>query len=187
MSLLDGARAALAETDPAAKCRRVDALWREVESASVLPHDGGPVPQVGRPERPCLVAPQSLPRRGLGSDEGRAALVHAVAHIEFNAINLGLDACLRFPGMPDAFRRDWLDVAHDEARHFRLLSDRLAALGHAYGDLPAPDGLCTMAERPAHDPLVRMALVPRVLEARGLDVTPGMIERLQRAGDHATV
>ena len=177
---------ALAECDPAAKCRRVDALWAGVSNQPIEPEHLQP-PPVGRPERPGLVAPASLPRRGLGSPQGRIALLHAVAHIEFNAINLALDAALRFAGMPSDFYRDWLSVAFDEARHFRLLEKRLRELGAAYGDLPAHNGLWEMAEKTAHDPLVRMALVPRVLEARGLDVTPGMIEKLRNVGDHASV
>ncbi|NKI34462.1 ferritin-like domain-containing protein [Wenzhouxiangella sp. XN79A] len=178
-------RAALAETDPRAKCRRVDRLWADVDSGAFVPRDPGgvDVPDVGRPERPARVHPSALPRRGLGSVEGRVALLHAVAHIEFNAINLGLDASLRFPGMPDEFYRDWLSVAADEARHFRLLAERLDRLGAAYGDLPAHNGLWDMAEKTADDVLVRMALVPRVLEARGLDVTPGMIDKLRAVGD----
>jgi uncharacterized ferritin-like protein (DUF455 family) len=112
--------------------------------------------------------------------------VHAVAHIEFNAINLAWDAVQRFPGMPAAFACDWARVADDEARHFAMLRGRLRALGYDYGDFPAHDGLWSMARATADDVLARMALVPRVLEARGLDVTPGMIERLQRAGDAGT-
>jgi uncharacterized ferritin-like protein (DUF455 family) len=181
------ARAALGETDPTAKCRRVDALWAVAAEGPFGAPDEAAVPAAGRPARPELVHPSELPRRGLGSVSGRVALLHAVAHIEFNAINLALDAALRFDGLPDRYYRDWLSVAADEARHFRLLSDRLAELDAAYGDLPAHNGLWEMAEKTAHDPLVRMALVPRVLEARGLDVTPGMIEKLCQAGDQASV
>ena len=141
----------------------------------------------GRPERPQLVAPRQLAGRGLGSSEGRAALVHAVAHIEFNAMNLAWDAVYRFRDMPVAYYRDWTQVAADEARHFTLLTARLAELGFSYGDFDAHDGLWEMAVRTAHSCLARMALVPRVLEARGLDVTPGMIERLRRVGDQSTV
>lgn len=144
-------------------------------------HDDGS--GVGRPDRPRLVSPRALPQRGLGSDEGRAAFVHAIAHIEFNAINLAWDAVWRFDGMPDAFYADWVRVADDEARHFALLSARLAEFGHAYGDFDAHDGLWDMARKTAHSCLERMALVPRVLEARGLDVTPAMIERLRGVGD----
>ncbi|MEJ2654165.1 MAG: ferritin-like domain-containing protein [Acidihalobacter sp.] len=128
-----------------------------------------------------------MPRRGLGTREGRAALVHAVAHIEFNAINLALDAVYRFRSLPRAYYDDWLRVADEEARHFMLLADRLTDFGMRYGDLPAHNGLWEMAVKTADDWLLRMALVPRVLEARGLDVTPGMIERLRQAGDMETV
>ncbi|MGH8154595.1 MAG: ferritin-like domain-containing protein [Rhodanobacteraceae bacterium] len=140
----------------------------------------------GRPLRPRLVAPRDVPQRGLGSDEGRAALVHAVAHIEFNAINLAWDAVYRFRGMPEDYYRDWVGVAHDESRHFTMLSARLAQLGHAYGDFDAHDGLWEMGVKTADSCRARMALVPRVLEARGLDVTPGMIARLRSVGDDAT-
>ena len=141
----------------------------------------------GRPGKPRLVSPRDLPRRSLASGEGRAALVHAVAHIEFNAIDLAWDAVARFRGMPDAYYRDWVGVASDEARHFCLLSARLAELGHAYGDFDAHAGLWDMAVKTADSCLARMALVPRVLEARGLDVTPGMIARLRAVGDSKTV
>jgi len=140
----------------------------------------------GRPDRPRLVAPRELPRRSLASVEGRAALIHAVAHIEFNAINLAWDAVARFRGLPREYYRDWVGVAVDEARHFTLLSARLGELGYAYGDFAAHDGLWDMAVRTAGSCLERMALVPRVLEARGLDVTPGMIARLRSARDNAT-
>ena len=151
---------------------------------------GGPrpsMPEPGRPEQPLLVAPRELSQRKLNSVEGRAALIHAVAHIEFNAINLAWDALYRFPGMPQDYYRDWASVAADEARHFSLLQARLAQLGYQYGDFPAHNGLWQAAVATEHDVMVRMALVPRVLEARGLDVTPGMIERLRRVGDHDTI
>lgn len=141
----------------------------------------------GRPDRPELVEPRQLKRRRLGNVPGRAALLHAIAHIEFNAINLALDAALRFRSMPAAFYSDWLSVAIDEARHFTLLANRLSALGYSYGDFPAHNGLWEMAEKTAHDVLIRMALVPRVLEARGLDVTPAMINKLAAVDDHASV
>jgi len=132
------------------------------------------------------VPPRALARRGLGDVRGRTALLHAIAHIEFNAINLALDAVQRFAGLPPAFHGDWISVAEEEARHFALVVDRLRALGADYGDLPAHDGLWQMAVATADDPLRRMALVPRVLEARGLDVTPGMITKLRDAGDDAS-
>jgi len=146
-----------------------------------------PIAQPGRPSRPRLVPPRELPQRGLGSAEGRAALVHAVAHIEFNAIDLAWDAVYRFRDMPADYYADWVAVAADEARHFAMLRDRLRHFGHDYGDFDAHNGLWDMVERTAHSDTVRMALVPRVLEARGLDVTPGMIERLHGCGDTATI
>jgi len=183
--------AALCCRDPVEKCRQVARLAVEADdldfaawSSAVRPDvDGIP----GRPEKPALVAPRDVPQRGLGSVAGRNALMHAVAHIEFNAINLALDAILRFPGMPADYYRDWLVVADDEARHFGWLAAHLAAQGVSYGDLPAHNGLWEACEKTAGDVLLRMALVPRVLEARGLDVTPGMIRRLTEVGDHAAV
>ena len=155
-----------------------------------IPADA-PAPQAirmpGRPAKPELVHPRDLPRRGLGSDEGRAAFIHAIAHIEFNAIDLAWDAVYRFRGMPDAYYADWISVANDEARHFAMLRKRLQDFGHDYGDFDAHNGLWEMAGKTAHDGLARMALVPRVLEARGLDVTPGMIVKLRELGDEATV
>ena len=145
-----------------------------------------PIRMPGRPERPLLVHPRDLPRRGFGSKEGRAAFIHAVAHIEFNAIDLAWDAVYRFRGMPDAYYADWVSVANDEARHFKILRVRLQELGHDYGDFGAHNGLWEMAEKTAGSGLARMALVPRVLEARGLDVTPGMIVKLHSLGDTVT-
>ena len=158
------------------------------ERYAASPDDPDPSPEVrcGRPERPPLVSPGEVPRRRLGNPEGRAALIHAIAHIEFNAINLALDAASRFRGMPADFYRDWISVAGDEARHFTMLNTRLEQTGHQYGDFPAHNGLWEMAVKTGSDCLTRMALVPRVLEARGLDVTPGMILKLQSAGDVAT-
>lgn len=144
---------------------------------------GEDVARPGRPGQPLLVPPKSLTRRSLLKVEGRAALLHAIAHIEFNAIDLACDAAQRFPDMPAGFYTDWISVAADEARHFRLLQDRLAGMGYAYGDFAAHDGLWEMALRTRDDCLARMALVPRVLEARGLDVTPGMIAKFEQAGD----
>ena len=141
------------------------------------------IDEPGRPERPRLVPPRELERRSTGSSEAHAALIHAVAHIEFNAVNLALDAACRFPGLPMQYYVDWLHVAAEEAIHFSLLRAHLRGLGYDYGDFPAHDGLWQMARKTAHDPLVRMALVPRVLEARGLDASPAMIRRLQAAGD----
>jgi uncharacterized ferritin-like protein (DUF455 family) len=145
-----------------------------------------PIRMPGRPERPKLVHPRELPRRGFGNDEGRAAFIHSIAHIEFNAIDLAWDAVYRFRGMPPAFYADWIGVAHDEARHFMMLRERLRDFGRDYGDYDAHNGLWEMTEKTAHSGLERMALVPRVLEARGLDVTPAMIDKLRALGDHKT-
>jgi uncharacterized ferritin-like protein (DUF455 family) len=141
----------------------------------------------GRPKKPVLIDPNTLKRRKLGSKLGRATLIHAILHIEFNAINLALDAVYRFREMPDEYYEDWLKVAKEEAYHYSLLENRLSDLGYCYGDFPAHNGLWEMVLKTDHDVLTRMALVPRVLEARGLDVTPGMITRLKKAGDNQTV
>ncbi|MBL8342736.1 MAG: ferritin-like domain-containing protein [Rubrivivax sp.] len=140
-------------------------------------------PLPGRPARPRLVNPALVPRRTPFTPAGRAALLHAVAHIEFNAINLALDAIWRFPGLPEAFYRDWQRVAADEALHFSLVAALLAERGHAYGEFDAHDGLWAMCEKTAGNPIARMALVPRTLEARGLDATPPMRAKFARAGD----
>ena len=168
------------------KLALTDTVAREFAAGTLtLDADAAPrsMPAPGRPARPLLVPARRLPQRGLGSAPGRSALIHAVAHIEFNAVNLAWDAVYRFRGLPPDYYRDWIGVAVDEARHFRLLAARLGQLGHAYGDFDAHDGLWEMAVRTSASCLERMALVPRVLEARGLDVTPGMIARLERAGD----
>jgi uncharacterized ferritin-like protein (DUF455 family) len=122
----------------------------------------------------------------VGSKAGRAALLHAIAHIEFNAINLALDAAWRFPFMPHDFYKDWVCVAREEAMHFGLLLERLREYGLTYGDLPAHNGLWEAAYKTRFDLLARLALVPRTLEARGLDVTPVLREKLAEAGDHAS-
>ncbi len=187
MPLREAALQVLQMPDPAAKAVAARALFADppvLDTARVFSF-AGPLP--GRPPRPRLVAPADVPRRSPFTPEGRAALLHSVAHIEFNAINLALDAVWRFAGMPEAFYRDWLRVAAEEALHFTLLAGHLATLGRAYGDFDAHDGLWTMAEKTAGDIVARMALVPRTLEARGLDATPPMQARLARAGDARAV
>lgn len=141
----------------------------------------------GRPAKPGLVSVLQVPKRSPFTPAGRAALVHAIAHIEFNAINLALDAIWRFAGMPRDFYLDWLKVASEEALHFSLLAEHLYTLGASYGDFEAHDGLWTMAERTASDVLARMALVPRTLEARGLDATPPLQAKFAKAGDARAV
>jgi uncharacterized ferritin-like protein (DUF455 family) len=137
----------------------------------------------GRPARPERVHPRDVPDRGVGTELGRAALLHAIAHIEFNAIDLALDAVWRFAQMPEAWLTDWIDVAADEARHFCMLQTELLRRGFTYGDFPAHDGLWEMALRTRNDVLLRVALVPRLLEARGLDATPRIMSRLGSAKD----
>ncbi|HZW23899.1 MAG TPA: ferritin-like domain-containing protein [Gallionella sp.] len=139
----------------------------------------------GRPDKPELVSPHEVKRRAMNTPEGRAALIHALVHIEFNAINLALDAVGRFPGMPREYYADWLRVADEEALHFTLLADHLKELGYSYGDFPAHNGLWDLAVETRHDVLARMALLPRTMEARGLDVTPGLRAKLVQAGDIA--
>lgn len=137
----------------------------------------------GHPAKPELVSPLTVKRRAMNTPEGRAAMIHALVHIEFNAINLALDALWRFAGMPRAYYADWLQVADEEALHFTLLADHLQGQGFAYGDFSGHNGLWDMAVRTQHDVLARMALLPRTMEARGLDVTPGTRAKLVQAGD----
>jgi uncharacterized ferritin-like protein (DUF455 family) len=139
----------------------------------------------GRPDKPELVAPRLVGRRSMVTVEGRAMLIHALAHIEFNATNLALDALWRFPDMPDAYYTDWLRVAKEEAIHFSMLTAHLQVLGYRYGDFPAHDSLWEMVEKTRGDVLARMALVPRTLEARGLDAIPPLRAKLAQAGDLA--
>lgn len=185
--LAAAAAEALSICDPLAKCAAVAALAERVANGALSPEvvSAVAVSGPGIPARPTLVDPRNVPRRGLGTPEGHAALIHAVTHIEFSAINLALDAVCRFAGMPADYYRDWVRVAAEEALHFGMISAHLGTLGYAYGDLPAHNGLWHTAERSRDDVLVRMALVPRVMEARGLDVTPDMIDRLLNMGDTA--
>ncbi len=167
-------------TQAAAKAWRADTLSDQSDDQPQA------IGEPGRPDQPSLVMPTSVPRRGLGSPEGRAALIHALAHIEFNAIHLAWDAVYRFRDMPRQFITDWIQVADEEAYHFALLRGRLRELGYDYGDFPAHNGLWDMARKTSHDVMVRMALVPRILEARGLDVTPAIMHRLRSTGESKT-
>jgi uncharacterized ferritin-like protein (DUF455 family) len=168
--------------DPDDKARGVRGLDASAEAGATeaLAEPPG-IP--GRPERPALVVHTRIKTRSAMTCEGRAALLHALAHIELNAIDLALDIVWRFAGQPEPFYRQWLQVAREEALHFELLRDHLAALGHRYGDFDAHDGLWQMAERTRHDLLARLALVPRTLEARGLDASPAVKAKLLAAGD----
>lgn len=138
----------------------------------------------GRPAKPLLVHAKSIQLLSLRTAEGRAALIHSIAHIEFNAIDLALDIVWRFPGMPDDFYQDWVTIAQEEAKHFTLLRNHLLQLGFDYGDFDAHNTLWDMAERTKGDLLARIALVPRTLEARGLDASPAVKKKLVGAGDH---
>ncbi len=170
-------------------CRDADAKARDTRTLDTTTDPGAaeiiaePSGIPGRPAQPLLVAHTRLKQRSMGSRLGRATLLHALAHIELNAIDLALDICWRFHGLPEDFYRDWLGVAREEALHFELLRDHLATLGFAYGDFPAHDGLWQMAQRTRHDLLARLALVPRTLEARGLDASPPVKAKLVAAGD----
>ncbi|MGX4642635.1 ferritin-like domain-containing protein [Massilia sp. SYSU DXS3249] len=176
-------------TDPRAKADAVAVLAQAQASGAAMVDSGGALETTGaipgRPARPELVSPRLVGRRSMATVEGRAMLVHALAHIEFNAVNLALDALWRFPGMPEAYYLDWLQVAGEEAYHFSLLSAHLEVLGYAYGDFPGHDSLWEMVEKTCGDPLARMALVPRTLEARGLDAIPPLRAKLAQAGDLA--
>lgn len=187
------ALAVLCITDARAKAAAARALYTDLQA------HGGTVTDVdeilvadasaaipGRPARPELVPPQQVDRRrSLHTLAGRAVMIHALCHIEFNAINLALDAVWRFAGMPEAYYRDWLRVADEEALHFTLLADHLATLGATYGDYPAHNSLWEMTDRTSGDVLARMALVPRTLEARGLDASPPVRAKLAEVGDTA--
>jgi uncharacterized ferritin-like protein (DUF455 family) len=187
--LVSFARAIVVDADPASKVSLAREAARRLREGSL---SFGPVSapvampdRPGRPERPELLAPRDMPRRSAGDERGRFALMHAIAHIELNAVDMAWDLVGRFAheDMPGAFLSDWAKVGAEEAQHFALVSARLGVLGGRYGDLPAHDGLWQSAQATGHDLLARLAVVPLVLEARGLDVTPGMIAQLQAAGD----
>lgn len=191
MGVLTDAREVLLTADPREKAKR----GRRMRSDWLGHHDIGPAPkalpeQPARPAKPNLVAPSEVPRRRLGSPEGRGALLHAVAHIELNAIDLAADMIARFALHPkirpedrEDFISDWASVCDDESRHFMMLADRLDSVGLSYGDHPAHNGLWEAAQSTRDNFPARIAIAPLVLEARGLDVTPGMIKRLTSVGD----
>jgi uncharacterized ferritin-like protein (DUF455 family) len=183
-SLRRQALAVLLEADADRKAAAAQALDLDItlDECEVLVEPAG-IP--GRPARPALVAHTQLKARSAQTLEGRAALIHSIVHIELNAIDLALDAVWRFDGLPRAYYLDWLRVAREEALHFSLLRDHLRTLGRRYGDFPAHNALWHMAERTRDDLLARMALVPRTLEARGLDASPAVKAKLLAAGDAA--
>ena len=180
--------AALLEPDPQRKCESVARLQREWGEGRLARDVATPILDIddpGRPVKPGLVDPRELPRRSFASPEGRVRLLHAFAHIEFNAVNIALDAVYRFRGLGKDFVEDWLAIAAEEATHFQLLESELGRRASGYGDYDAHGGLWDMVCRTRSDPLHRMAMVPRVMEARGLDVSPGMIAKFEQFGDHA--
>lgn len=169
-----------APQEKAAAVRALDASALALDPSEIIAQAEG-IP--GRPERPRLVHPSQLRQRAVGTLEGRASLIHALAHIEANAINLALDVIWRFDAMPERFYLDWLQVAREEALHFQLLHGHLKEIGYDYGDFPAHDGLWEMAEKTQGDLLARLALVPRTLEARGLDASVPIRNKLISVGD----
>jgi uncharacterized ferritin-like protein (DUF455 family) len=188
MELRHRALQALCAAVPREKAALATALFADARRLPISPTAPEPPATLpGRPDLPRLVHPARVPRRSPAKPEGLAALLHAIAHIEFNAINLALDAAWRFEGLPTAFHHDWLRVAAEESHHFALLADHLATLGHAYGDFEAHDGLWAMCEKTKDDVVARMALVPRTLEARGLDATPQIQQKLRQVGTPAAL
>ena len=182
MTLRQRALQQLLQCDPDAKADGVRRIEVDLPVAASEPLTE-PIGIPGRPARPELVPHTQVKQRSIASVEGRAALIHALAHIELNAIDLALDLVWRFADMPDEFYRQWTSVAQEEALHFQLLRDHLQTLGFGYGDFPAHNALWEMAEKTKHDLLARIALVPRTLEARGLDASPPIRAKLVGAGD----
>lgn len=194
LSLADLAVEVLTTADGRAKCalgRRHAATWFAARAAGTpLPvGQASPPLRPARPDRPELLPPREVPRRRPGSPQGRIALLHALAHIELNAVDLHWDIIARFTHhpMPPGFYDDWVKAADEEAKHFNLICDVLDSLGSHYGALPAHAGMWRAAEDTASDLKGRLAVVPMVLEARGLDVTPGMIDIFRKADDPAAV
>jgi uncharacterized ferritin-like protein (DUF455 family) len=188
-NLADAARMIVATPDLAVKIQLARATAK-AWFAGRLSHGHLSAPAMmpdrpGRPERPLLMRPRDMPRRSAGGLKGRIALLHALAHIELNAVDMTWDLVGRFVHvpMPRSFFDNWVQVGLEEAKHFDLLDRRLVELGATYGDLPAHDGLWQAAAATGHDLLARLAVVPLVLEARGLDVTPSMVDNLTAAGD----
>jgi uncharacterized ferritin-like protein (DUF455 family) len=184
-SLRQLALQALLLTSPSQKCAAVAALVPEAAPVGEQERLEEPAALPGRPALPALLPPREVKQPSIRTPQGHAAIIHALTHIEFNAINLALDAAWRFSDMPANYYLQWLLVAREEAQHFQLLVAHLKGLGHAYGDFPAHNSLWDMVERTKHDVLARMALVPRTMEARGLDASPLMKEKLLGIGDHS--
>jgi uncharacterized ferritin-like protein (DUF455 family) len=163
-------------------------LWNARVLSLRSPLDPEPPLRPGRPERPELVSPARMKKRSLHTRSGRIALLHAICHIELNAVDLALDIVARFADqpVPRSFFDGWMQVAFEEAKHFGMVRERLRELGADYGDLPAHDGLWEAAHHTRNDLTARLAVVPLILEARGLDVTPSMRDKLRELGDEAS-
>ncbi len=192
LELREACLAILASTDPQTKVSQLQQLFDDYHRQHVtldsgrgldVPHIGIP----GRPIKPELVPPLQVPKRKMDSREGRASLLHSLAHIEFNAMNLALDAIWRFPNMPDQYYEDWLKVAKEEAYHFSLVNEHMQSFGFTYGDFPAHNSLWEMVERTTDAVIARMALVPRTMEARGLDAVPSIRDRFKQVKDERAV
>ena len=192
LELREFSLAILADTDAHAKVRRLHYLFDEYQLQHVAldrstNFNFEKLTLPGRPLKPELVPPLQVPKRRMDTIEGRASLLHSLAHIEFNAMNLALDAIWRFPDMPTQYYEDWLRVAKEEAYHFSLVNEHMQSFGFAYGDFPAHNSLWEMVERTTDAVIARMALVPRTMEARGLDAVPGIRDRFKQIKDGRAV
>jgi uncharacterized ferritin-like protein (DUF455 family) len=178
----------LALTDAQSKVSRVFQLFNDYQQQLVCLNLSGVLNihnlvLPGRPEKPELIPPLQVPKRKMDSVEGRASLLHSLAHIEFNAMNLALDAIWRFSDMPQQYYEDWLKVAKEESYHFSLVNEHMQSFGFSYGDFSAHNSLWEMVERTTDSVIARMALVPRTMEARGLDAVPGIRDRFKQIKD----
>lgn len=192
LELREASLAILANTDLESKVSELTNLFDAYQAGSIVANlsvsfDGHDLHLPGRPAKPELVAPKFVPKRKMDTVEGRAILWHSLAHIEFNAMNLALDAIWRFPNMPKAYYEDWLGVAKEESYHFSLINAHLKSFGFSYGDFPAHNSLWEMVERTTDSVIARMALVPRTMEARGLDAVPEIRDRFKQIKDERAV
>lgn len=192
LELRESALTILASTDVQFKVNRLPRLFDEYQHQRIClkisrVFDGNRLNLPGRPEKPELVPPLQVPKRRMHSIEGRVSLLHSLAHIEFNAMNLALDAIWRFPHMPEEYYADWLKVAKEESFHFSLINEHMQSFGFSYGDFPAHNSLWEMVERTTDSVIARMALVPRTMEARGLDAVPAIRDRFKQVKDGRAV
>ena len=192
LELRETALAILANTDPQSKVAQLFGLFNDHLTQRVAINlsgnfDSQNLHLPGRPNKPDLIAPKFVPKRKMDTVEGRAILWHSLAHIEFNAMNLALDAIWRFPNMPKTYYEDWLKVAKEESYHFSLINAHLQSFGFGYGDFPAHNSLWEMVERTSDSVIARMALVPRTMEARGLDAVPEIRDRFKQIQDERAV